>query len=106
MARRSSFRKINTTNTELMRVQDAVAESLNVLNSALLTEARLIPGVLIGTSATPVEHGLGREPQGWFVVDANTGASLWRSSSPPVNAPAKLLYLQASTPVTVTLVVF
>ena len=107
MARRGSFRRINTQNQELMRVQDAVTESFNVLNAALLTEARLLTGIsLVSGSPTAVEHGLGRPVQGWLLADADTSAQVWRPVSAPVDAPNKLLFLQASTSVTVSIIVF
>jgi hypothetical protein len=107
MARRTSFRKINTTNPELMRVQDAVAESVNVLNDALLAEARLVVGIAVTSgSPTAVAHGLGRPVQGWFVVDADGATQVWRVQPAPVDAPNKLLFLQASASANISIVVF
>lgn len=97
------FRKINTRDADLMRLQDAVAESFSSITSPLL-DGRLVRNVAVSTSPTFVEHGLGREPLGFLIVDRIENVSVWRSPTNP--APAKLLALAADVPSTVTLYVF
>lgn len=105
MATIKPFRKIQTSNAELMRVQDAVAEVISPLAKVPLLDARVIKAAQIGTSATGIDHGLGREPLGWFVIDKSQTADVWRSPTPS-QAPNKLLMLLATSPVTVDLIVF
>jgi hypothetical protein len=47
-------------------------------NSILLT------GISLNNGATQINHGLGRTPQGWVIVDVNASASIYRSQ--PLNA--------------------
>lgn len=63
---------------------------------SFLQNVDLIDGV------TFVNHGLGRNPQGWFVVDINGAAEIYRSS--PFNSLT--LGLTSSAAVTVALLVF
>ena len=57
----------------------------------------------VAASATTVYHGLKRVPQGWIVANRNANATVWATSAVET---AETITLQASAPVTVTLVVF
>lgn len=52
-----------------------------------------------------LEHGLDREPEGFFVVSANAGALVWQVSSSSANVK-KFLPLAVSADCTIDLVVF
>jgi hypothetical protein len=98
------LRKIQTENYELMRVQDAVEESLKSISSPLIN-GRLIKDVALSAFVAPVAHGLGRKPEGFFVVDQQQDVRVWRSAlSNP--SPTTLLLLEASTTATVSIYVF
>lgn len=65
----------------ILRVNDAVQDALRTpLQCPLLDGVQV--AVSIGTSDTVVEHRLGRQPLGWFVVDSETSGawSLRRSA--------------------------
>jgi len=99
------LKKIRSNDADLMRVQDAIAEVLEPLTKAFMLDARILRDVAIGTSPTAVDHGLGREPLGWMLVDKTAAADVWRSTTTSI-APKKLLMLVASAPITATLIVF
>lgn len=98
-----SFRKINTPDENLMRVQSAIAEVVDPLTRLPLLNTTLIQNVAIGTSPTAVAHGLNRQPLGFWVVDKTITTDVWRSVSA---APGKLLMLQAGTATTISIIVF
>ena len=64
----------------------------------------IVENVIVGTSPVNIAHRLGRTPIGWVVVDKNANSDVWSPSSSP--QPSSLLTLQASTPVTIKLLVF
>ena len=72
------------------------------LNNPLLNGV-LLTGVELGSTATQVPHSLGREPQGWIIVNKNADANVWQSSKDLSKA---FVTLQASADVTVDLWVF
>jgi len=86
-----------------MRVQDAVAESFQSIASPLLA-GRLVRNIEVSTTPAFIEHGLGREPLGFFVTDVRADISVWRGSTNP--APTRLLALVASASSTISIYVF
>jgi hypothetical protein len=99
------IQKIYSADQDLMKVQDSVANAIEPLTKIPLLEARIIKDVSLTTSVTAVDHGLGREPLGFFVVDSIADVRVWRSATPSI-APAKLLMLVASSAAVVNLIVF
>jgi len=88
-----------------MSVQDSVAEVFNSISKAPMLDTKLVTNVVVGTTATPIDHGLGRPLLGWIVVDRTINASVWRSPTASA-APNKLLMLVASSSVTISILVF
>jgi hypothetical protein len=61
------------------------------------------PGVSVGTAPTIVEHGLGRAPKGFIVLDASGAAgTIWRPASQPTSTD-RTFNLQALLATTVKL---
>lgn len=100
------FKKIQTSSTELNRVQDEVARELNRLSFLnFFSSGKLIEDVAIGTSATEITHGLGQTVRGWFLVKQDTNAIVWAPST-ATSTPLQTINLQASTSCTVSLIIF
>ena len=74
------FKKIRTSNPELMRVQDEVEQILNPLAKLEILDGHLLRDISI-TAGTPlvVNHGLARPVIGWVVVRKNANADIWDS---------------------------
>lgn len=100
-----SFKKLQSADPDLNRVQQNLdtffkSQSVTELNGGVIVE-----GKLIGTSDTFVQHGLGREPRGYLVIDKNANANIYTSAT--TNSRPKLeLILRASASVTVDLYIF
>ena len=75
---------------------------LNPLLSVSLTQGALLPNVKLVMGNNTFNHYLGRQMQGWFIVDINQDVSIYRSQ--PLNS--QTLTLNSSDPVTVSLWVF
>jgi hypothetical protein len=58
--------------------------------------------VAVGTTDTPLKHGLGRLPRGFHVADKDAQADVWRSAP----STDQLLTLRASAPVNVILWIY
>jgi hypothetical protein len=96
------FRRINTEDYDLSRVQDSIEEVLSPLSVLPLLDGVLLEGVYLGSSASgnEVKHLLGRKPRFWIVLKKNAQADIWQISSV---LESKILTLKASAPVTVSL---
>ena len=97
------FRKINTKDKDLMRLQDAVADTFSAIVRNPFLNGNFVD-VSLTTAVTQVPHGLGRKVEGWFVTRKNAQSDVWEPSQS--ETPTKTLQLQASATVTVTVFFF
>lgn len=97
-------KRIHAEDHTLMRIQDAIADTINKLPEFLFN-ATLIGPVNLVTGDNVLNHGLGVPVQGWVVVRRSGGAVLYDKQSSN-KIPSKTLILNSSTPVTVSLLVF
>lgn len=96
-----NFKKSQTTNSELDKVQDDISYVLQpILQSAIINGVQ-VNGVLIGTGPTSVNHGLGRTPLGCIIVDRDAAPVPWTLSK-----NKQTIVLQASSSVTVNLWIY
>ncbi len=75
------FRKINTSSYELGQVQNNVADALQSLSAAPYANGSLVKCTLTAQNDTRVNHGLGREVQGWLVLSVNKPCEIWLSNN-------------------------
>jgi hypothetical protein len=102
--RRATFRRLNTGDEALDRVQSAVVDALQGQLPSVFEGGIVIEGVqLLSTGPTVLQHGLGRLPLGYLVLKRNAAATIWDTPTP---APASTLKLETTADVTVTLLVF
>lgn len=78
------------------------ANSLNPLLAAPLSSMSIIQNVVLINGATTIPHKIGRLQLGWFILDQNAAANIYRSA--PLNASN--LTLTSDAIVTVSLGVF
>lgn len=86
---------------ELQDAIDSIHETLRGVLAHDPVQGRRIAAVDVTTSPTRIAHGLQRRPVGWFVCDLAADARVWRASW-----DERFLTLQASTAVTIDLMVF
>jgi hypothetical protein len=92
---------------DLSRFQDRVRDTVNPVLANPLLDGRLLEVDLEPTGATTlVEHKLGRDLVGWFLVDLTSGVLVWRIDTQ--RHPDKYLELEQSgaSAVSVKLYVF
>jgi len=82
---------------DLLSLQRDLLDLVDQLNTELNTRFVVLDGVAVGTSQTPVAHGLGAVPT-FVTVRKFADARVWESQA----ADANLLYLRASVAVTVS----
>lgn len=99
-----AFKKTEFNDKDLTKFQTNIQEFLNQLNPILL-DGRILSNIPIGTTTTEVPHGLTRSFQGYFVIDQQASAVIWRDTT-SVADQSKFLPLKASAAVTVSLWVF
>lgn len=77
----SKFYKIQSSDTKVNLLQDAVDKALTPVLNVPLIDGVLLKNVSIATGLNIVNHTLGREPLGWIVVDKNSSATVYRQTS-------------------------
>ena len=100
------FKKINTLDPELVKVQGNIQEYLRGITTNPLLDGVRVTGISLSASGTtPVEHTLGREPLGWILIRKRGTADVWDSQD--TNAlPSRTLALNCSVNVEVDLWIF
>lgn len=86
-------------------VQANVGSVVNQLSQSGITDSVFRENVSIETNDTVVNHGLGRPPRGWIVVDKTGVGDVYRSSSNNP-APNQTMILKASEEVTASFMFF
>lgn len=107
------FKTIESSDLELMKVQENLLTYFRQLNPVTLSGLYLKTiqssgsaiDITIGTSTTNVPHGLGRQFQGWHLLDLQGDARVWRDTTSTADG-TRFLPLKASTSVKVSLWVF
>lgn len=98
------FRKIKTEIKDLRVVQDALALIFNRLLGVSFLDGRTVTAVL-ASGDNRIEHGLGREPEGYFILRKNAAATIYDKLASS-QLTERFLVLNSSATVTVTLWVF
>jgi len=76
---------------------------LDVVSNKPIVSGRLIEGVNLSTSPTTINHGLGRNVQGYIIVKSTSGVTVYFT---PSDFPKRTLILTASADSTVSVWVF
>jgi hypothetical protein len=85
-------------NLDLSHTQTQWASQLNpIVNNPILQGRALSSIILIANTPLVVNHGLGRNMQGWFVTDQQSSASIFRTQ------PFNSLTLTLESPANVTI---
>jgi hypothetical protein len=92
--------KDNDPNFQLMQTQWKA--QLDPILAEPLNDNNFLQNILVSTTPLAINHQLGRKPLGWFVVDTDGAAEIYRSA--PFDP--KTLTLTSTAPVTISLVVF
>lgn len=92
------FRKIQTKDDTINRIQDSLVSVLNPVAKISFLDGAQLTNLAITTSAQKFSHNLNRQPQGWFLVDLQGSAIVFR-----VSWTATTVSLQASSDVTCSL---
>lgn len=63
----------------LNRIQANISSAFAAISGPFIG-GQLIQNVSVGTGATTINHGLGRQPQIWTLCDQQNNAVVWRSA--------------------------
>jgi hypothetical protein len=81
-------------------MQTQWAAQLNPLLANQLNNVQILEGVSLNNGApTVINHLLGRQMQGWFILDINRSATIYRSA--PLNATTLTLFSNAACTVNI-----
>jgi|TARA_R100001530_G_scaffold109694_1_gene77053 hypothetical protein len=85
MMGRVNFTQIHSENAEVTRLQSHIKTTLNPLLELPISDGVLIKDLSIETSDTRVNHGLGREYEGFVVTRLQANAVIYESDSTNTN---------------------
>jgi hypothetical protein len=97
----SIFRKIQTADRELNRIQEQIIAAVNPLVKSTVLNYVELKEVALTSGTVNVEHTLGRQPLGWIITDNQADARVWRTSWSD-----RFLSLTASGNTTISLLVY
>ena len=104
MSNLRGFKKVNSDNSELAKVQENIDVALKpVLDAAIISGILVKQVSLLSTQDNIIDHKLGREYRGYIVVDKNANANIWTAST---KFKQSQLVLATSIDVVVSLWVF
>jgi len=98
-----AFKKIAQLTPELQAVVNSIVDFVRPLEQNPILDFRIIQDVTITTSATDIQHKLGRAWQGWFVVSRTNGVVPYETTQTDTT---KYLTLIAASSTTVDIYVF
>ena len=78
---RVNFTQIWSPNEEVTRLQSHIKTTLNPLLELPIQDGILIKGLSIETTDTRVNHGLGREYEGFIITRLQSNAVIYESST-------------------------
>jgi len=78
---RVNFTQIHSENAEVTRLQSHIKTTLSPLLELPISDGILIKDLSIETSDTRVNHGLGREYEGFIVTKLQSNAVIYESST-------------------------
>lgn len=84
------------------RALDALVAALEAGDDTFPPYGKLFEDVLLDTTEVGLTHGLGRKPRGWIVVDRDSTAAIYRSSS----STTQRIFFTASASVVANIWVF
>lgn len=90
-----------TTLKELDQLQTRWKQVLDPISDNTLLKGRQVRDVALQTGVNVIDHRLGRQPQGWLIIDLNANATVYRSGWSDLT-----ITLTASGPCTVSLYIF
>lgn len=74
------FMKTFTKDQDLMRVQSNIASAIEQIIRSLILDSNTIE-IDVSASALAFNHGLGRVPEGWLVIDKDANVNIWATGT-------------------------
>ena len=102
---RVNFTQIWSPNEEVTRLQSHIKTALNPLLELPISDGILIKGLSIETTDTRVNHGLGREYEGFIITRLKSNSVIFESSSTN-DTPDRTIILKASATATADIYFF
>lgn len=94
----NGYTRIQTSSTDLNRVQDSVQTAVGQIASGPFVGGNLLSSQSVGTGITQIPHKLTNTPTVLFLGPPNLNTSIWN----PQASDSQFIYLQAGTACTVT----
>jgi hypothetical protein len=89
-----SVSRVPTQNNEVNRIQDQLVPAINDIYKQLINKNNTVTVALSSSASVAVSHGLGYVPNGYIVVGATVGGSVYETGGTATEA---IIYLRATT---------
>lgn len=104
-----AFRRVQTGTFEGDQIQRQAQQAARQVNALPFGQGVWVRNVVIGTTNTVVNHGLGRVPQGYLATRVQGNAVAWCESLPanqPPDRTRQYAFIASTSPVTLDLFFF
>lgn len=99
------FRKINSGDVDLNRVQDNCDLVFGDIAGRKIVDGALLTGINIVTTGTNVSTKLGKKPSGWIVTRKYANVDVWEDTENNI-LPDTTVFLKSTSNATIDLWVF
>ena len=99
------FKKVKLDTNALTQLQNNVAGFTSQLVNNPILSGKLLTDIEVINGVTSISHGLGRAPQGYFVVRSTAQVSVWDVAANQTT-PKATLELSASATATISIYIF
>jgi hypothetical protein len=105
MTQMQPYRRIRTEESKLSEVQDSIHDSIVSIQPNSFLVGETIDVFLATGSTQEVNHKLGKKPEGWFVLDIDAPAVIYRDTT-KIKLLDRILYLVTDVDVNLKIWVF
>lgn len=96
------IQKVRGLDQPINRMQDNIINALQPLLTSEINYGIIIKDIILdGTNPVSVDHRLGRQPQGWFIVDITAASGIFREAW-----DTRTITLNASAATTISIYLF
>lgn len=74
------MRQVVSNNPDIQQMQSALNDQFAQLSKVAILKGVQLTGVNLTGAGVPVQHKLGRKPQGYFVTSLSASATVWNGT--------------------------
>ena len=80
MALLNQYKDLNSEDKDTQTIQINLKQYFQQFTDLTFLKGRAVNDIEVTTSTVVVDHKLGRQPIGWFIVDKSASGDVWRTA--------------------------